>query len=224
MKQLIFNSATVLLKKLTQLREKNNFMENNYFYLPYFKYKNSFIHGKIKDINGERMLLLSLSQTLKGDIVEIGSWEGKSTSFLAKSIEMSNNGKVYAIDHFIIPEHLKHKKKFKRDLKKNFQDNMKKLTLDKHITLLNMPSSKAIIKLKEQDVKIRFLFIDGLHTYEGVKEDFENYFPLVIKGGLIVFDDFSDWHPGVKKLISEAIKKNNFESYFYYESTFIIKV
>jgi predicted O-methyltransferase YrrM len=37
--------------------------------------------------------------------------------------------------------------------------------------------------------EIDFLFIDGDHTYEGVKEDWEMYSPLVRKGGIIVFHD-----------------------------------
>jgi predicted O-methyltransferase YrrM len=39
-----------------------------------------------------------------------------------------------------------------------------------------------------------FLFIDGDHTYEGVKKDFEMYSPLVKKGGAIAFHDISP-HP-----------------------------
>lgn len=34
-----------------------------------------------------------------------------------------------------------------------------------------------------------FLFIDGDHTYEGVKKDFEMYSSLVRRGGLIAFHD-----------------------------------
>lgn len=37
--------------------------------------------------------------------------------------------------------------------------------------------------------EIDFLFIDGDHTYEGVKQDFKMYSPLVRKGGIIGFDD-----------------------------------
>jgi len=36
---------------------------------------------------------------------------------------------------------------------------------------------------------IDFLFIDGDHTYEGVKRDFEMYSPLVNSGGMIAFHD-----------------------------------
>ncbi len=37
--------------------------------------------------------------------------------------------------------------------------------------------------------KVDFLFIDGDHTYEGVKKDFEMYSPLVRRGGIIAFHD-----------------------------------
>jgi len=41
---------------------------------------------------------------------------------------------------------------------------------------------------------IDFLFIDGDHTYEGVKMDFEMYSPLVREGGIIAFHDIIE-HP-----------------------------
>ena len=37
--------------------------------------------------------------------------------------------------------------------------------------------------------KVDFLFIDGDHSYEGVKKDFEMYSPLVRKGGVVAFHD-----------------------------------
>jgi cephalosporin hydroxylase len=42
--------------------------------------------------------------------------------------------------------------------------------------------------------KIDVLFIDGDHTYPGVKKDWEMYSPLVRKGGIIVFHDIN-FHP-----------------------------
>lgn len=45
--------------------------------------------------------------------------------------------------------------------------------------------------------EIDFLFIDGDHTYQGVKADFENYGKLVRKGGIIAFHDIlhNPWAP-----------------------------
>lgn len=39
------------------------------------------------------------------------------------------------------------------------------------------------------DRRLDLLFIDGDHTYEGVKRDFEMYSPLVKTGGIIAFHD-----------------------------------
>lgn len=38
------------------------------------------------------------------------------------------------------------------------------------------------------------LFIDGDHTYEGVKKDFDLYSPLVRKGGIVAFHDIVPHH------------------------------
>ena len=39
--------------------------------------------------------------------------------------------------------------------------------------------------------QLDFLFIDGDHTYEGVRQDFDLYSPLVREGGLIAFHDIT---------------------------------
>lgn len=47
------------------------------------------------------------------------------------------------------------------------------------------------VNKKLAGAKLDFLFIDGDHSYDGVKKDFEMYSPLVKKGGLIGFHDIS---------------------------------
>ena len=39
------------------------------------------------------------------------------------------------------------------------------------------------------DDSVDFLFIDGDHTYEGVKKDFDMYHPMVREGGIVAFHD-----------------------------------
>ena len=50
--------------------------------------------------------------------------------------------------------------------------------------------------------KIDFLWIDGDHSYEGVKKDIYHWTPLVKKGGFICFHDYRD-APRVKKAVDE---------------------
>ena len=49
---------------------------------------------------GEELFSLAYMQALKGNVVEVGSFQGKSTFFLGNAVKMSGNGKMYAIDHF----------------------------------------------------------------------------------------------------------------------------
>jgi len=55
-----------------------------------------------------------------------------------------------------------------------------------------------------QDKKFDTIFIDGDHSYDGVKGDFENSIPLLNDDGYIVFHDINSMGcPGVVKLWNE---------------------
>lgn len=61
--------------------------------------------------------------------------------------------------------------------------------------------------------KLDFLFIDGDHTYEGVKKDFEMYGSLVREGGIIAFHDIviHKFSPNVRVFNFWNEIKRNFE-------------
>jgi predicted O-methyltransferase YrrM len=53
------------------------------------------------------------------------------------------------------------------------------------------PETLATVRDILQGNKLDFLFIDGDHSYKGVREDFKMYAPLVRDGGLIAFHDIT---------------------------------
>lgn len=59
---------------------------------------------------------------------------------------------------------------------------------------LKMWSHEAVPVLREVCAKDgnhpQFIFVDGDHTYEGVKRDILGYYPLLAPGGIIVFHDY----------------------------------
>ena len=63
---------------------------------------------------------------------------------------------------------------------------------------------------------IDVLFIDGDHSYEGVKKDFELYEPLVKKGGLICFHDICDHKDDINCKVN-AFYNQVKQSYKYYD-------
>lgn len=69
--------------------------------------------------------------------------------------------------------------------------------------------------------QLDFLFIDGDHSYEGSKADFENYGPLVRPGGLIVLQDilFAARHPECRvDLLWRDIKWAGYKTQEFYTS------
>jgi hypothetical protein len=59
-----------------------------------------------------------------------------------------------------------------------------------------------------QDIKIDFLFIDGDHSYEGVKKDFELYSNILSDNGIIIIHD-TDKNYEETLLVSEDSKKDH---------------
>lgn len=64
---------------------------------------------------------------------------------------------------------------------------------------------------------IDYLFIDGDHQYDAVKQDFEDWYPLVKKGGIISIHDSACnrqgpmYWPGPSKLADELINDSRLE-------------
>lgn len=77
--------------------------------------------------------------------------------------------------------------RFKARLFKAFTHASQRLDLiraDSHVSS-TVDSVRQLLSGQPLD----FLLIDGDHTYEGVKQDFETYSPLVRPGGLVAFHD-----------------------------------
>ncbi|MHA2339428.1 MAG: class I SAM-dependent methyltransferase [Candidatus Hodarchaeales archaeon] len=69
-----------------------------------------------------------------------------------------------------------------------------------HFIRENSQSPKTVKKIEKilKNRKIDVLFIDGDHSYEGVKKDFEIFSKYVKKGGIIAFHDIVE-HPAELK-------------------------
>ena len=59
--------------------------------------------------------------------------------------------------------------------------------------------------------KISFCYIDGNHTYDFARRDFENVHKYLVPGGFILFDDSSDANFfGLTRLINEMKKRSDY--------------
>lgn len=164
----------------------------------------------VNDIKGylvpgqEKALMVIASKLAKKSlVVEIGSFLGKSTACIALASPKST--KIYAIDTFNGNE---------KDFKENrqftggnffeiFKQNLSKIGVWNKI-IPTIGNSREIGK--KWNKPIDFLFIDGSHIYEDVKNDFEKFYPFVKEGGIIAIHDVSTGHPGVLKCWNKHIK------------------
>lgn len=143
-----------------------------------------------------------------GEVVEIGSYRGRSTCFLAFGLQFRGEGVVHAVDHFKgSPEHQEGEScedaYIIRDgsLLPIFTENLKRNGLDQFVKPV---VSSSVAAAREWDGSpIRLLFIDGDHSYEATRADFEAWEPFVPQGGFVAFHDVNDTWPGVQRFFKE---------------------
>jgi len=85
--------------------------------------------------------------------------------------------------------------------------------LSKFKNNIHLIKGNSNIVLKKIDMsKINYVFLDGGHDYETVKNDLESCSTVVENKGTILCDDYNlSYAPGVKKAIDEYVKKKNYK-------------
>ena len=139
-----------------------------------------------------------------GWMVEVGSFRGKSAVSLwtgAKNRELRLEPAVYCVE-----PHAKFRGiyggEFGPEDRKAFYQNMIETGAYESVALLNQ-SSETLGPGWNRPLSL--LVIDGDHTYDGVRRDFENWERHVVPGGRIVFDDAADPEIGPYHLVREIL-------------------
>lgn len=130
-------------------------------------------------------------------MIEIGSYAGNSTEIFLKRVKW-----CFCIDpweNFYDPEDGASEGIDMRLVEKQFNQLRDKFD---NFTKYKVKSSEAVDIF--EDGTIDLIYVDGLHQYEGVKNDIELYLPKVKEGGYIAGHDYKSRHfPGVEKAVDE---------------------
>lgn len=135
----------------------------------------------------EALFLYEQARKVNGDeaIVEIGSFEGKSTVCLGQGAQDGGGAMVYAVDphvgsweHRLLLDEI--------DTFEKFKENIERTGLEEVVVPVKMKSGKAG---KRFEGRVGLLFVDGAHKLSNVKQDYRLWFPELVEGGDILFHD-----------------------------------
>lgn len=131
------------------------------------------------------------------NVIEIGARYGESTKLLLKYLNIRN---YYIIDPYCSYDEYEHDGF--NDIIKDKDDeifNKVKNELQIYNTYVNKNTNlifnrtfsnneETIQSIKNESIDL--IFIDGNHSYKYVLEDLENYYPKLVKNGILCGDDF----------------------------------
>jgi cephalosporin hydroxylase len=136
---------------------------------------------------------LILSELRPKRIVEIGSYQGKSTVFFAKSLEaLGVDGKVTAIDpHSGDRQQLGSLNVSVLPSFEMFRAHIAACRVEEFVEPIVAMSHDAA---KDWALPVEYLFVDGWHSYDAVMTDGEDWIPHLDGDGIVVFDDATRYH------------------------------
>lgn len=155
-------------------------------------------------------------QKLKGDCAELGVYKGGSAKIISHFLmKYSPQKNLYLLDTFEgMPET---DKKIDRHKEGDFKDtNLNEvkefLSNSNNIIFLKGLFADTLPKITRKDFS--FVHIDA-DVYSSVKEGIEFFYPRLINGGIMLFDDYGFLScPGAKKAVDEFFE-NNIEAPMY---------
>ena len=170
-------------------------------------------NGWLKDNAAEFLAeLISTISNLSGDFLEIGSWHGRSTVVIGSEVQKLG-GRLYCIDTWntkswdeIAQALPKDRRKFIWERGKNplkvFIANIRAAGLASVVTPL-VGSSNSYRTV--WTIPLRFVFVDGCHYYEFVKDD-AKWREHLVAGGIIAFHDYTNMRwKGVRAAVDEEM-------------------
>ena len=179
-------------------------------------------HFKTDDMGSfpERGYLFQLASDLPPDaqVVEVGSWMGASTCFIAGGLKGAAT-KIFAVDNFqglstCGEDAAWYNRHFRRlgahSTLEIFRRNFSELGLTQRSEPVVSDSLAAARTLAARRGTIDLIFIDGDHSYEACRDDIAAWAPFVKPGGVIAFHDFGSRADGVTRAIFEAVKAGRF--------------
>jgi predicted O-methyltransferase YrrM len=152
--------------------------------------------GWLTEAEGEALFRLASQCRPPGVIVEVGSFLGKSTTWIALGTRSGSGLKVCAVD----PQSRQ------PGTYEVFTRNVRAAGIEGTVVPYVMTSADAASKIDDDVV---FAFIDGSHLYEDVKLDVKLWYPKVVKGGYMAFHDALC---NGAKGVHDAVKEDVYES------------
>jgi len=149
----------------------------------------------------ERVKLYQLSLNMN-TIAEIGSYIGASANCFGAAMlsRRSRNtiGRIYCIDTWKNDAMTEGS----RDTWQEFKTNTRHYK--QYILPIKGFSVDVVEEVAAHTSSLDLLFIDGDHSYKGVKSDWDAYSRFLRSGSLVVFHDWG-WADGVKRVIEENV-------------------
>lgn len=154
-----------------------------------------------------------------GDILELGSYHGLSTSIISlANLKRSDRKMVYSVE-------------LDEECHKRTEETLRRKGIQERAKLVNDDAGKFVRESAKKGKKYGFIFVDHSHAYEPVYEVCQFFDQILKKDGFVLFHDYND--PAnldpeqpemeVYQAVRDGLNQDAFEFYGIYGCTALFK-
>jgi len=152
--------------------------------------------------------LLAACIPARGAVVEIGSFKGRSTVMLAKVASHYGLGPIVSIDPHTHNLSTGCNGSSLPSTYEEFRSSLRKAGVEGDVEIHHALSTDVSSTWKRD---IRFLWIDGDHTYKGAKSDFDGFSPFLVSYGVVALHDALNNFAGpIRVFVEEILRPSRF--------------
>ena len=158
------------------------------------------VHGWLDPAESRLLFRLARDADPAGSIVEIGSWQGRSTIWLAAGAKAGRGARVVAVD----PHRGTYLREGDESTEPALRHNLERAGVADRVDVLVATSEQAA---STWSGPVSFLWIDGDHEYESARRDLLCWEQHLLPNAVVALHDTFMW-PGPERVVDELLVRS----------------
>lgn len=151
-------------------------------------------------MSGPELQFLAYTAAKSNNILEIGSYQGRSTRAMADN----STAKITCVDPWDGKSQIYNGRIHSNGSNEDYSRFW--MNLYEYVNRNVIPVRKKFEQFETSE-KFDFIFIDAIHEYDALKADISRALPLLTDGGILAGHDYQKGWPGVIKCVDELFPR-----------------
>jgi predicted O-methyltransferase YrrM len=160
------------------------------------------VAGYLRQDEAQRLAYLAARVLPRYPMLEIGALRGRSACYMGLAAKQGKRARLWSIDKWGIDEHDEEKRRKALHNRQCFDANLLRFGLERTVTGIRADAREIA---RCWAYRLGLLFIDGDHSAEGVRADYDDFAWHLRRNGWLAIHDYGPGWDGICDVVDQHI-------------------